>query len=288
MIASMTGFVRRIEKTNWGEVTWSLRALNHRALDINLQLPDMFRPLESLCRRTLVESFGRGRIEAALGYSRTALSTDALLLDDEVLQSLQVYADSVEARVPGSPALSVAEILKWPGVIRTDAEPEQPLNEKIVEVLDAAIADLTRDRHREGALVEAILMEKLKCFKADCMKARTLVPEAQQSLHERMTEKLAELDIEVDPGRWEQEIGLTLVKLDVAEEVDRIDWHVEEFERVLANEAVVGKRLGFIVQELGREVNTLGSKTVHYPLNALTVEMKVTLEQIREQIQNVE
>lgn len=288
MIASMTGFARRIEKTNWGEATWSLRTLNHRSLDVSLQMPDTFRPLESQCRRTLVESFSRGRIDASLSFSRAALSDDERLLDDEALESLLVYAQSIEQRVPGTPALSVAEILKWPGVIRTDAEPDQLLNEKIVGLLGETIADSIRDRHREGALVEDILIEKLKIFKADCIKARKLIPEAQQSLRDRMSEKLAELDIEVDPGRWEQEIGMALVKLDVAEEVDRIDWHIAEFEQVLAHDSVVGKRLGFILQELSREVNTLGSKTTYYPLNALTVEMKVTLEQIREQIQNIE
>ncbi len=288
MIASMTGFAQRTDKTNWGEINWNLRSLNHRSLDIHVQLPEKFRILEAQCRRKLVESFDRGRVDASLTFTRTESDSDASLLDDTVLQSLIAYASSVQQHMPGIRALSVAEVLRWPGVMQADANPEQELTEIILQSLGETINDLEHDRAREGKLVKEIVVEKLEQFKASLSDARKLVPQAQQSLHDRMAEKLAELNIEVDPGRWEQEIGLTLVKLDVAEEVDRIDLHVAEFERALSQESVVGKRLGFILQELGREVNTLGSKTMHYPLNALAVEMKVSLEQIREQIQNVE
>ena len=288
MIASMTGFARRVEKTQWGEITWNIRSLNHKSLDVSMQVPEPFRALESQCRRAIVESFSRGRIDASLSVTRTGADSDTPLLDEAALQSLLSYANSVRQWAPDAAPLSITEILRWPGVVNTDAEPEQELAQSVVATLGQTLADLTNDRQREGALVKAILVEKLEQFKTGSKEARQLIPAAQRNLQDRMVEKLGELDLEVDPGRWEQEIGLVLVKLDVVEEADRLDLHVAEFERVLTEESVVGKRLGFILQELGREVNTLGSKSMYYPLNALMVEMKVILEQIREQIQNVE
>ena len=288
MIASMTGFARRVEKTQWGEITWNIRSLNHKSLDVSLQVPEPFRALESQCRRAIVERFSRGRIDASLSVTRVGADCESPHLDEAVLQSLLAYANSVRQWAPDATPLTITEILRWPGVVNTDAEPEQELAQSVVATLGQVLADLTNDRQREGALVKAILVEKLEQFKAGSSEARQLLPAAQRNLQDRMVEKLAELDLEVDPGRWEQEIGLVLVKLDVVEEADRLDLHVAEFERVLAEESVVGKRLGFIIQELGREVNTLGSKSMYYPLNALMVEMKVVLEQIREQIQNVE
>ena len=288
MIASMTGFARRVEKTQWGEITWNIRSLNHKSLDVSMQVPEPFRALESQCRRAIVESFSRGRIDASLSVTRTGADCETPLLDEAALQSLLAYANSVRQWAPDASPLSITEILRWPGVVNTDAEPEQELAQSVVATLGQTLADLTNDRQREGALVKAILVEKLEQFKTGSKEARQLIPAAQRNLQDRMVEKLGELDLEVDPGRWEQEIGLVLVKLDVVEEADRLDLHVAEFERVLTEESVVGKRLGFILQELGREVNTLGSKSMYYPLNALMVEMKVILEQIREQIQNVE
>ncbi len=288
MISSMTGFARRVEETRWGEMTWSLRSLNHRSLDISIQMPERFRPLEAQFRRRIVESFSRGRVDAFLLFSRAVSATEKSRLDESVLQSLMVYAEEIKRRSPEAPELTVAEVLKWPGVIQIDEEPGEELSEALIQSLEDTLGDLIRDRHREGRLVEEILQEQLQQFKSGSVKARGLIPEAQARFQERMREKLAELDVEVDPARWEQEVGLMLTKLDVAEEIDRIDLHVAEFERVLAEDSVVGKRLGFLLQELVREVNTLGSKTLHHPLSSLSVDLKVTLEQMREQIQNVE
>ena len=288
MISSMTGYARQIKETDWGELTWALRSLNQRSLDIHINLPDQFRPVEAQYRRKLNESFERGRIDASLQFNRVSANLKTNLLDQSVLTSLFAHAEEVQKHSPDAAALSIAEVLRWPGVICIDEEPDETFFELTLQLLDESIEELTMDRRREGGQVEEILQDKLKLFKSSCNEARTLVPEAQQSLRDRFKEKLEELDIEVDPGRWEQEIGLALTKLDVAEEIDRIDLHVVEFERVLAEDLVVGKRLGYLLQELVREVNTLGAKTQHFPLNSLTVDMKVILEQIREQVQNVE
>ena len=288
MISSMTGYARQIKETDRGELTWALRSLNQRSLDIHINIPDQFRPVEAQCRRRLNESFERGRIDASLLFNQVSIGSETGLLDQSVLTSLFAHAEEVQKRSPYAAALSIAEVLRWPGVICIDEEPDEAFFEFTLQLLDESIEELAMDRRREGGQVEEILQDKLKLFKSSCDEARKLIPEAQQSLHERFKEKLEELDIEVDPGRWEQEIGLALTKLDVAEEIDRIDLHVVEFERVLAEDSVVGKRLGFLLQELVREVNTLGAKTLYFPLNSLTVDMKVILEQIREQVQNVE
>ncbi len=288
MISSMTGYARQIKETDRGELTWALRSLNQRSLDIHINLPDKFRPVEAQCRRKLNESFERGRIDASLLFNRAPTHSEPDLLDQSVLTSLFAHAEEVQKHSPDATALSIAEVLRWPGVICIDEEPDEAFFELTLQLLDESIDELTMDRRREGEQVEEILQVKLKLFKASCVEARNLIPEAQQSLRERFKEKLEDLDVEVDPGRLEQEIGLALTKLDVAEEIDRIDLHVAEFERVLAEDSVVGKRLGFLLQELVREVNTLGSKILYFPLNSLTVDMKVILEQIREQVQNVE
>jgi len=288
MISSMTGYARQIKETDRGELTWALRSLNQRSLDIHINLPDHFRPVEAQCRRKLNESFERGRIDASLLFSRVPTGSETDLLDQAVLTSLFARAEEVQKHRPDAAALSIAEVLRWPGVICIDEEPDEAFFELTLQLLDESIEELTMDRRREGDQVEEILQDKLKLFKSSCDEARNLVPEAQQSLRERFKEKLEDLDVEVDPGRLEQEIGLALTKLDVAEEIDRIDLHVVEFDRVLAEDSVVGKRLGFLLQELVREVNTLGAKTLYFPLNSLTVDMKVILEQIREQVQNVE
>ncbi len=288
MINSMTGFAQRAEKTKWGDITWNLRSLNNRSLDISSHLPERFRPLEAKCRRQMVESFSRGRIDAFLQFVRVKSDLEARLLDEFVLQSLLAYSNKIREYAPTADGLTVAEILKWPGVIRDDDDSGEDLSALVLQSLARAIEDLKTDRGREGLLLEEVLRQKLQAFKISASEARTMVPQAQQQLQERLTEKMTQMDVEVEPGRWEQEVALLLVKLDVAEEIDRIDLHVAEFERVLAENLVAGKRLGFLLQELGREVNTLSSKTVHYPLNALAVDMKVTLEQMREQVQNVE
>ncbi len=288
MISSMTGFARQIKETDRGELNWALRSLNQRSLDIRINIPDQFRPVEAQYRRKLNESFERGRIDASLVFNRVSAGSETGLLDQAVLTSLFAHAEEVQKYSPDATALSIAEVLRWPGVISIDEEPDEAFFGLTLQLLDESIEELVMDRRREGGQVEEILQDKLKLFKSSCDEARKLIPEAQQSLRERFKEKLEELNIEVDPGRWEQEIGLALTKLDVAEEIDRIHLHVVEFERVLAEDSTVGKRLGFLLQELVREVNTLGAKTLYFPLNSLTVDMKVILEQIREQVQNVE
>lgn len=284
----MTGFGRSVANSERGEITWHVRSLNHRSLDISIHLPERFRVLESKCWRPITEMFQRGRIDAALSFSRASSEFQTEMLDASVVRQLLAYSSEVQQKFPDAAALSAADILKWPGMISAGDNEDEAIVETILATLSSALTDLAADRRREGALVAEIILEKLSLFKDSCSEARELIPQAQNSMQERFSKKLAELDLEVDPGRWEQEIGLALIRLDVAEEIDRIDLHVAEFERVLAEESVVGKKLSFVLQELVREANTLGSKTPHYPLSSLSVEMKVILEQIREQIQNVE
>ena len=288
MISSMTGFGRCVVNSQWGDFSWNLRSLNHRSLDINIQVPESFRALEAQCRRSIAESFERGRIDASLSFAHANPNFRAESLDVSLVRHLLEFNEEIQQQFPDATALSVAEILRWPGMISSGEDEDEELSKRIIGALNEALTDLSGDRRREGALVVEIVLEKLALFKDSCTQARKLIPQAQKSMQDRFSEKLAELDLEVDPGRWEQEIALALIKLDVAEEIDRIELHVAEFERVLAEDSVVGKKLSFLIQELVRETNTLGSKTSHYALSSLSVEMKVTLEQMREQIQNIE
>ena len=176
MIASMTGFARRVEKTQWGEITWNIRSLNHKSLDVSMQVPEPFRALESQCRRAIVESFSRGRIDASLSVTRTGADCETPLLDEAALQSLLAYANSVRQWAPDAAPLTITEILRWPGVVNTDAAPEQELAQSVIATLGQTLADLTNDRQREGALVKAILVEKLEQFKTGSKESKTTYP----------------------------------------------------------------------------------------------------------------
>ncbi|MYD78852.1 MAG: hypothetical protein F4239_08215, partial [Gammaproteobacteria bacterium] len=210
MISSMTGYARQIKETDWGELTWALRSLNQRSLDIHIHLPDQFRPVEAQYRRKLSESFERGRIDASLLFNRVSARSETNLLDQSVLTSLFAHAEEVQKHSPDAASLSIAEVLRWPGVICIDEEPDEAFFEFTLQLLDESIEELAMDRRREGDQVEEIFQDKLKLFKSSCDEARKLVPEAQQSLRDRINEKLEDLDVEVDPGRLEQEIGLAL------------------------------------------------------------------------------
>lgn len=288
MISSMTGYARHIATTEWGEISWVLRSLNFRSLETQMHIPDMFYSVESRCRQTLAERFHRGKIEASLEVRYSHAKSPEAQLDDDLLKSLLDHANRIQERVPDAPGVSVSDILRWPGLVNLTVQPDEHLFESVLESLKLAADRLLAERQREGAQIADIMRDKLESVNDNIAKAQQLVPEAQQQLQDRFAERLGELEAEVDPDRLAKEIAIVTVKLDTAEEIERIKLHALEFHRVLEQESVVGKRLSFLLQELTREVNTLGSKTNYFPLNALAVEMKVLLEQMREQVQNLQ
>ena len=287
MISSMTGFARRSSGTPWGEVQWEMRSLNHRSLDIAMQIPEEFRVLEARCRRAIASRFDRGRIDAGFKFRRGAESEVRQELNLSAVQSLAAQAEKVQNNVSGISPMTVTEILRWPGVLATTSLDDSELYEQVYNLLEQTICDLDVDRRREGDSILGLLNTKIKELREFEDKAQTLIPLSKEDVRKRLTEKIEEISSKFEKTRIEQEIAVVLLRMDTGEEIERIGLHLSELEHVLAKEKSAGKRLGFIVQELSREINTLSSKSSYYPLNSLMVDMKVVVEQIREQIQNI-
>ena len=287
MISSMTGFARRIEKTQWGAIQWEARSLNHRGLDVSFRLPDTLISLEPECRRILSARINRGRIDAFLRLDRSETDASTFGLNTNVLKEFLAHAENVRQFTPESSPISVNEVLKWPGILIANEEESTELNQIILDTFEELVSELDNDRVREGERIQTLLIEKVEELKQFQVQLVEMVSDAEAAERDRLKTKLAGLDFEIDADRVAHEIAIALIKSEVNEEVDRFQVHLNELERVLLEENIAGKRLGFLLQELGREVNTISAKSAYVPLSTLLVDVKVTLEQIREQIQNV-
>ena len=287
MISSMTGFARRIVETQWGVVQWEVRSLNHRGLDLVFRMPEIFASLEADCRRLLATKFSRGRIEITLRFDNSGAVSDLQEVDTNALSGLLKHVDSIQQLAPDTSSMSVRDLLKWPGVLKSIEVENTQLDETVLSAFKHLLTELEDDRLREGSQIQALLVDKIGELKNYENQMVELVAAAEEAERDRLVRKLKELESVVDPERVAQEIAIALMKGDVSEEVERFRLHVIELERVLLEEEVAGKRLGFVLQELGREANTISSKSAFYPLSTVLIDIKVVLEQIREQIQNI-
>lgn len=288
MITSMTGFARRASNLEWGELIWELRSLNHRGLDISVRTPDGMQALEPEVRRGVSERVTRGRIDASFMVHRTGGDGKIPEVNQEFVESLKRSAETISLIMPSAESLSVAEVLHWPGAFQKTGMNSEELREQAMSLLALALDDLVEQRRKEGGGLHEIFVGKIGDLDASVRRIEELIPDAEQEFRERIRQRIESLGVEVDSARLEQEIALILVKGDVREEIDRLRLHIQEFKRVLDEESDAGKRLSFLVQEMSREANTCGAKSSSYALNALAVDMKVAIEQIREQIHNVE
>jgi len=287
MISSMTGFARRIVETQWGVVQWEVRSLNHRGLDLVFRMPEIFASLEADCRRLLATKFSRGRIEITLRFDNSGAVSDLQEVDTNALSGLLKHVDSIQQLAPDTSSMSVRDLLKWPGVLKSIEVENTQLDETVLSAFKHLLTELEDDRLREGSQIQALLVDKIGELKNYENQMVELVAAAEEAERDRLVRKLKELESVVDPERVAQEIAIAVMKGDVSEEVERFRLHVIELERVLLKEEVAGKRLGFVLQELGREANTISSKSAFYPLSTVLIDIKVVLEQIREQIQNI-
>ena len=287
MISSMTGFARRIVETQWGVVQWEVRSLNHRGLDLVFRMPEIFASLEADCRRLLATKFSRGRIEITLRFDNSGAVSDLQEVDTNALSGLLKHVDSIQQLAPDTSSMSVRDLLKWPGVLKSTEVENTQLDETVLSAFKHLLTELEDDRLREGSQIQALLVDKIGELKNYENQMVELVAAAEETERDRLVRKLKELESVVDPERVAQEIAIAVMKGDVSEEVERFRLHVIELERVLLEEEVAGKRMGFVLQELGREANTISSKSAFYPLSTVLIDIKVVLEQIREQIQNI-
>jgi len=288
MVRSMTAFARREIDLDAGALSWELRSLNHRYLEISLRLPEELRALETAVRERVNARLGRGKVDCTCRFQPAARSAVPVDIDSDNLKRLLGACETVAAGLPAVTPPNPLELLRWPGIVRDEPLDTSHLMEDALALLDAALDELIENRVREGETISALLTTRCDAMLTQVDKARVLLPEIRAGLRSKLQQRLAELDVDVDPGRFEQELVMQLQKIDVDEELDRLANHVIEVRRVLGSGEPVGRRLDFLMQELNREANTLGSKSVVTDTTSISVELKVLIEQMREQVQNVE
>jgi uncharacterized protein (TIGR00255 family) len=290
MIRSMTGFARTECGASWGAVAWELRSVNHRYLEIGLRLPEELRALEARFRQQIAARLKRGKVDCTLRVSWEAAGDRELALDIDLAERITEAAAKIRARVGELAMPGTIDLLRWPGVVREQERELEPVAELAGTTLAQALDEIEAARRREGERLAGALAERCEAVTGLVGQVREALPSIRASLRTRLLERLAGLDLEIDPQRLEQELAIQLGKMDVDEEIDRLASHVAEVRRILStgDDEANGRRLDFLMQEFNREANTLGSKSVDADTTRIAVELKVLIEQMREQVQNIE
>ncbi len=288
MIKSMTGFARMDSQQPWGSLVWELRSLNHRYLELGLRLPEELRMLETTVREQIGQYLSRGKVECSLRFSRhPGALCETRMNAEQAERFLQLHRQAKEMTNDSS-SLRAMDLLRWPGVVEEVESDLEPIKVLAMQLLQQALAQLVDNRAREGQSMKTIVQARCSAISAIVDDMRTRLPAIRARLRERLYSRLQDIDIDVDAARVEQELVLQLQKMDVDEELDRLHTHVGEVLGVLDRNEPVGRRLDFLMQELNREANTLGSKSVALESTGASVDLKVLIEQMREQIQNIE
>ena len=289
MIRSMTGFASLEHQYDFGRLSWELRSVNHRYLEIGFRVPEEFRALEPDIRRILGQHLSRGKVDATLRYTPAAtISSSKLNLNPELarrLLALQVEFQEISGL---NQEADLQSLMRWPGVVQEQATDQQPLHEAALELLSGAAVELQLARAREGEQMDAAIRERLSGIENWIVQIRGWLPEIREALRLKLLARVEDMQQPVEPGRLEQEVAFLAQKIDVDEELDRLDAHVKEALLVLDRDDPVGRRLDFLMQEFNRESNTLSSKSVDKRTTQAAVELKVYIEQMREQVQNIE
>jgi len=291
MIHSMTAFSRQEGDTENGHLIWELRSVNHRFSEVSLRLPEELRFLEPKIREQVAKRIKRGKIDATLRFQTTGRADNEsppLEIDKPLVEKLAHVTREIDQLLYNAAPINALEVLQWPGVLKVPEKNTQQLAADAQALLETALADLLDARAREGEKLKAVIEARCAAIDVQTKTVMARLPAILQAARERLEKRLAEIQGELDPARLEQEVVLLLNKADVDEEIERLKAHVDEVRRVLAQGGPIGRRLDFLMQELNREANTLGSKSVHADTTIVSVELKVLIEQMREQIQNIE
>lgn len=288
MIRSMTAFSRQEGNTENGLLVWELRSVNHRFSEVSLRLPEDLRSLEPKIRERIAAAVNRGKIDANLRFQSAPNEGPPMEIDKVLATRLAQASREVDQILYNAAPISAFEVLRWPGIIKAPERNNEQLAADTLSVLDLALEDLLATRTREGEKLKSMVEARCDAIESEVKSVKQLLPVILQGIRSRLESRLAEIQVELDPARLEQEVVLLVNKADVEEELDRLSAHVSEVRRVLEQDEPVGRRLDFLMQELNREANTLGSKSVHLDTTGASVELKVLIEQMREQIQNIE
>ena len=287
MIRSMTGFARRERQYPWGLLAWELKTVNHRYLEVGCRLPEEFRAAEADFRQAVSSAVRRGKVECSLHF-RPATVTGALEIDTEALAAVTQRAQQLAAQAGPAARIEVLDLLRWPGVVRDQSRDSVALIAAAQALLGEALIELGRFRDSEGGRLREALEQRCNGLTEFADRVTERLPEVRARMRAKLLDRVAQLTADVDHERLEQELAILAQRLDVDEELDRLRGHVTEVRKAFAGQEPAGRRLDFLMQELNREANTLSSKSQDIETTRAAVDMKVLIEQMREQVQNVE
>ncbi|MDA0149366.1 YicC/YloC family endoribonuclease [Vibrio sp. LaRot3] len=288
MIYSMTAYARKEIKADWGTAVWEIRSVNQRYLETYFRMPEQFRGLEPVLRERFRKRLARGKVECNLRFEANPAAQGDLSINETLANQVINAAKQVMTLTGDENRINPFQIMQWPGVMETPEQDMDAINKDLLAGFDAALSEFIEARGREGDNMKALIEQRLTAITEEVVKVRARMPEILTWQRERLLGKFEEAKIELDASRVEQELILLAQKSDVAEELDRLDSHVKEATNILKKGGAVGRRLDFMMQEFNRESNTLASKSISTDITASGVELKVLIEQMREQIQNIE
>ena len=287
MIHSMTAYARREIKGDWGTAVWEIRSVNQRYLETYLRLPEQFRGLEPVLRERFRKRLARGKVECNLRFEANPAASSELRINEELAKQVIKAAKWVKDTA-GEGNIGPFQVLNWPGVMEAPEQDLDAINQALLAGFDETVDDFIAARASEGDNMKALIEQRLEAIATEAAKVRQQMPEIINWQRERLSARFEEAKVELDPGRIEQELILMAQKSDVAEELDRLDSHVKETRKIMKKGGACGRRLDFMMQEFNRESNTLASKSINTDITTSAVELKVLIEQMREQIQNIE
>jgi len=287
MIHSMTAFSRHELKGDWGNAVWEIRSVNQRFLETYFRLPEQFRGIEPVLRERFRKQLNRGKVECNLRFNANAANKSELTLNEKLALQLLQHANWINEQTLNS-QINPFEVMRWPGVMETEESDMSVIQSELLAGFDIALKDFINARASEGENLTVMIEKRLDAITLEAEKVQTQMPEIIEWQRNRIIEKFTDAKIDLDSGRVEQELVLLAQKMDVAEELDRLNSHVSETKKILKKGGAQGRRLDFMMQEFNREANTLGSKSINTDVTASAVELKVLIEQMREQIANIE
>ncbi|WP_438865164.1 YicC/YloC family endoribonuclease [Neptunicella sp.] len=287
MIYSMTAFARHELKAEWGTAVWEIRSVNQRFLETYFRLPEQFRGMEPVLRERFRKQLQRGKVECALRFNANDAAVGKLSLNHDLAKQLMTAADWVQSHGQ-SGGVNPVDILRWPGVMNAEEADMDNIQAELIAAFDACLKDFITARATEGESLKAMIEQRLDGIEVEAGKVAEQMPTIVEWQREKITSRFEEAKIELDATRLEQEMVMLAQKIDVAEELDRLNCHIKETRNILKKGGAVGRRLDFMMQEFNRESNTLGSKAIRNDITQSAVELKVLIEQMREQIQNIE
>lgn len=288
MIYSMTGYATAAREFSFGVLNVELRSVNHRYLDIQFRMADDLRAIEPQLRELLTVKLNRGKVECRISFAATAGTAQLPELNEALLRQLVALGQRVRTTLPGAAELAVSDILRWPGMLGTETLPVEELRTACAEVVQSVLGEFTASRAREGEKLRAMLLERAATMEQRVAEVAPRMPQVIAAFQEKLATRLKEAMANGDDERVRQEVVLFANRIDVDEELTRLATHIAELKRILEHGGIVGKRLDFLMQELNREANTLGSKSVDIAVTQTAMALKLLIEQMREQIQNIE